>query len=507
MKVVSFFSGCGGLDLGFEQAGFEVVWANDNDPAVSETYQLNHPNTYLCKKDMRELTMEEIPECDGFIGGPPCQSWSEGGKQLGLDDERGKMFLTYIQFIQSKQPKFFVIENVKGILGDKHFKTFMKMLDQLKNAGYVVHYQLMNAMDYHVPQERYRVFVVGIRRDIDVNYQFPQPDNSCFIALRQAIGDITEEPRKYTSERVDTRYEKWLNHDVYMGPFDERFMARNRVRGWNEVSYTMQAKARNCPLHPQAPKMVYVSRDKQIFRPGYEHLYRRFSVRECARIQTFPDGFRFIYHDVCDGYKMVGNAVPPRLGRAIALSVKEAFSHYNHETCSVLVATYRDEKQLRMTLENKLYYVRAGIRTGAMQFSLGMKAPRYLFLHKKDSFILFLLKEVEPRLVSASYLQNLGFNPSGEQYWTFELLDIETAERTEYVRKIVAHNGAMGESSCNNVRSAISTSHLILLIMSLSCSEKFSALSSAFDRISSAILSWSTNHLMSFDTFFIILFF
>lgn len=443
MKVVSFFSGCGGLDLGFEQAGFEVVWANDNDPAVSETYQLNHPNTYLCKKDMRELTMEEIPECDGFIGGPPCQSWSEGEKQLGLDDERGKMFLTYIDFIQSKQPKFFVIENVKGILGDKHFQTFMKMLDQLKNAGYVVHYQLMNAMDYHVPQERYRVFVVGIRRNIDVNYQFPQPDNSCFIALRQAIGDITEEPRKYTSERVDTRYDKWLNHDVYMGPFDERFMARNRVRGWNEVSYTMQAKARNCPLHPQAPKMVYVSRDKQIFRPGYEHLYRRFSVRECARIQTFPDGFRFIYHDVCDGYKMVGNAVPPRLGRAIALSVKEAFSHYNHETCSVLVATYRDEKQFRMTLENKLYYVRAGIRTGAMQFSLGMKAPRYLFLHKKDSFILFLLKEVEPRLVSASYLQNLGFNPSGEQYWTFELLDIETAERTEYVRKIVANHGGM----------------------------------------------------------------
>lgn len=81
MKVVSFFSGCGGLDLGFEQAGFEVIWANDNAPAVFETYLLNHPHTYLCRKDMRELTMEEIPECDGFIGGPPCQSWSEGGKQ------------------------------------------------------------------------------------------------------------------------------------------------------------------------------------------------------------------------------------------------------------------------------------------------------------------------------------------------------------------------------------------------------------------------------------------
>lgn len=82
MKVVSFFSGCGGLDLGFEQAGFDVVWANDNDPVVHETYLRNHPRTYLCKKDMREIGMDEIPECDGFIGGPPCQSWSEGGKHF-----------------------------------------------------------------------------------------------------------------------------------------------------------------------------------------------------------------------------------------------------------------------------------------------------------------------------------------------------------------------------------------------------------------------------------------
>ena len=86
MKVVSFFSGCGGLDLGFEQAGFEVIWANDNDKAVHETYMLNHPNTYLCKDDMRSLSAHDIPECDGFIGGPPCQSWSEGGKQRGLAD-------------------------------------------------------------------------------------------------------------------------------------------------------------------------------------------------------------------------------------------------------------------------------------------------------------------------------------------------------------------------------------------------------------------------------------
>lgn len=443
MKVVSFFSGCGGLDLGFEQAGFEVIWANDNDPSVFETYLLNHPHTYLCRKDMRELTMEEIPECDGFIGGPPCQSWSEGGKQLGLDDERGRMFLTYIHFIQAKQPKFFVIENVKGILSDKHFPTFKKMLDQLKDAGYVVHYQLMNAANYYVPQERFRVIVVGIRNDIDIKYQFPKPDESCFITLRQAIGDITEKPRKYTSELVDMEYEKWLNHDVYMGPFDDRFMARNRVRGWNEVSYTMQAKARNCPLHPQAPKMVYVSRDKQIFRPGFEYLYRRLSVRECARIQTFPDHFRFIYHDVCDGYKMVGNAVPPRLGRAIAESIRECFASVLSESSSILVATYRNENQLRMSLENRLYYVRADFRTGAMRFPQGMKAPHYLFLHKKGSYILLILKEKEPGLVSAEYLENLGFHPSGDQYWVFEILDIATEEKTESIKAYVSEHGGM----------------------------------------------------------------
>ncbi len=267
MKVVSFFSGCGGLDLGFEQAGFDVIWANDNDQAVHETYMLNHPNTYLCKEDMRSLSAHDIPDCDGFIGGPPCQSWSEGGKQLGLNDERGKMFLTYIHFIQLKKPKFFVIENVKGILSDKHIQTFMEMLDSLKNAGYNVHYSLLNTMYYHIPQERYRVIVVGIRKDIGILYHFPTPDESNVISLRKAIGDISEKPREYIDEPILQDNDTRLNHDVYMGDFDEKYMARNRVRAWDEVSFTIQAQARNCPLHPQAPKMLYISRDKQIFFP------------------------------------------------------------------------------------------------------------------------------------------------------------------------------------------------------------------------------------------------
>lgn len=137
--------------------------------------------------------------------------------------------------------------------------------------------------------------------------------------MRQAIGDITEQPRMYQDgEMVNQEYSKYLNHDVYCGDFDERFMARNRVRGWDEASFTIQAQAKNEPLHPQAPKMEFVTANKRIFVKGKEHLYRRLSVRECARIQTFPDSFRFIYTDVKDGYKMVGNAVPPRLGQVLA---------------------------------------------------------------------------------------------------------------------------------------------------------------------------------------------
>lgn len=441
MKVVSFFSGCGGLDLGFEQAGFDVIWANDNDKAVHETYMLNHPNTYLCKDDMRSLSAHDIPECDGFIGGPPCQSWSEGGKQRGLADERGKLFLTYIQFIKVKKPKFFVIENVKGILSEKHFQTFMQMLDELKSAGYIVHYSLMNTIYYHIPQERYRVIVVGIRNDIKIDYHFPNPDENRIITLQKAIGDISEPPIEYMNEKVEQKYQTRWNHDVYIGAFDDKFMARNRVRGWNEVSFTIQAQARNCPLHPQAPKMLYISRDKQIFVPGKESLYRRLSVRECARIQTFPDKFRFIYKDVCDGYKMVGNAVPPRLGKAIAQSVKDSFSQENKQSISILVATYRDDYQLQITKEQKLYYVRAGFRKGAMQFASGMKAPEYLFLHKGEKKYLFILKKEEPQLVSKETLQAYGFVPSGDLYWLFHIENMENVKCPIDINKITISKG------------------------------------------------------------------
>ena len=326
MNIVSLFAGCGGLDLGFEKAGFNVVWANEYDKSIHETYRLNHPNTILNTRDIRTLTGDDIPDCDGIIGGPPCQAWSKGGKQLGIEDPRGQLFLDFIRIVKEKKPKFFLIENVQGILDDKHKDSLSCFLNILREAGYRISYELLNAADYKIPQDRFRVFFIGIRNDLSNNYVFPNAVSSGPITLKQAIGDITETPRYYCDNKVEGDHPSRMNHDVYTGPYDAKYMARNRVRGWDEVSFTMQAQARNAPQHPQAPKMVFISSSQRIFAKGFEHLYRRLSVRECARIQTFPDNFRFIYDDVKDGYKMVGNAVPPRLAWYLAIQMKKAFA-------------------------------------------------------------------------------------------------------------------------------------------------------------------------------------
>lgn len=331
MKVVSLFAGCGGLDLGFEQAGFDVIWANEFDPNIHETYRLNHPHTTLNTSDIRTIRGTDVPNCDGIIGGPPCQAWSEGGKQKGLDDPRGRLFLDYIRIVAEKKPKFFVIENVRGILEEQHQKSLDMFLKLLSECGYNITYELLNAADYKIPQDRFRVFFVGIRTDIRNKFSFPEATTTTPITLKQAIGDITEVPRPFYKNSVSSENLQRANHDVYTGPYDSKYMSRNRVRNWNELSFTIQALAKNTPQHPQAPRMQYVSTSERTFARGYEHLYRRLSVRECARIQTFPDRFKLLYSKIEDGYKMVGNAVPPRLAYNIAKEISNTFSEIYKE--------------------------------------------------------------------------------------------------------------------------------------------------------------------------------
>lgn len=321
LKIVSLFTGAGGLDLGFENAGFQIIWANEYDKTIWDTFQHNFPHTILDKRSITDVPEDEVPDCDGIVGGPPCQSWSEAGAGRGIADKRGQLFNDYIRILKAKQPKFFLVENVSGILAPKHGESFNGFLRDFEEAGYDISWKLVNANDYNVPEDRLRVIIIGFRKDLKKKFTFPEA-NDYKPTLKDAIGDLPEAEPALEKNKTNGEL-PIVNHEYMCGGFSTMFMSRNRVRAWDQPSFTIQAGGRHAPLHPKAPKMVKLEQNKQIFVEGKEDLYRRLSVRECARIQTFPDTYVFKYRDVADGYKMIGNAVPVNLANAIAEQIKK----------------------------------------------------------------------------------------------------------------------------------------------------------------------------------------
>ena len=331
MKVISLFSGCGGLDLGFEKAGFDIPVANEFDKTIWETYKVNHPNTKLIEGDVRKVTKEDIAqyidgEVDGIIGGPPCQSWSEAGALRGIDDERGQLFFDYIRILKEFKPKFFLAENVSGMLANRHTKAVQNILDLFDNSGYDVSLTLVNAKNYGVAQDRKRVFYIGFRKDLNISFVFPKgstEDDEKKLTLRDVIWDLKDTAVPSIEKNKHNPAAK-NNNEYFTGAFSTIFMSRNRVRSWDEQGFTVQASGRQCQLHPQAPKMIKYDKNDCRFVEGKEHLYRRMTVREIARIQGFPDNFKFIYKNTNVAYKMIGNAVPVNLAYEIALGIKAA---------------------------------------------------------------------------------------------------------------------------------------------------------------------------------------
>lgn len=322
MQVVSLFSGAGGMDLGFEKAGFTIVAANEYDKTIWETYEKNH-SAPLIKGDIRQISSDQFPDCDGVIGGPPCQSWSEAGSLRGIDDARGQLFYEYVRVLRDKQPKFFVAENVSGMLAKRHSYAVENIFKMLQNAGvgYDVYIKMLNANDYNVPQDRHRVFFVGFRKDLNINFEFPIVEQQKLL-LKNCIWDLRDNALPaLKNNKTNGDKCQYSNHEYFVGAFSPIYMSRNRVRAWEEPSFTIQASGRQAPLHPQAPIMVKIEKDLQKFVEGKEYLYRRLSIRECARIQTFPDTFTFYYNGLNDGYKMIGNAVPVELAYAIAKQI------------------------------------------------------------------------------------------------------------------------------------------------------------------------------------------
>ena len=383
MKVVSFFAGCGGLDLGFEKAGYKVVWANEFEPSVHATYEKN-------------------------------QSWSVAGKQQGLDDKRGQLFLTYIGMIRAKMPKFFVIENVKGLLDEKFKDVFETFLAELDEIGYDVKYRLLDAVDYEVPQNRERVFLIGFRHDLGIDYHIPQPSSNKPLTLKDAIGDITATPIPCEENEVMTD-----SAPYYSGKFGPHYYRGNRRRNWDKPSFTIHATGYNIPLHPSSPSMIYNAHEDWSFIKYRE--YRRLTVRECARIQTFPDNFEIDCPNIIDAYKMIGNAVPVRIAEILATSIKEAIEKATSERKQqrgdikpedrVLVGFYKGYPHWKIITHQGFYYVRADGRKGAMSVEDLMPLPRLLLLHSNDRMQLYEMTDIEPRYYGKDYIQRLGFEP------------------------------------------------------------------------------------------------
>ena len=295
--AISLFCGAGGLDIGFERAGFKTIWANDFEPDACKTHE-NWSDAEVVCGDIAKVDINTIPDADVILGGFPCQGFSLSGPRK-IDDSRNVLYKHYVEIVKHKKPLMFVGENVKGILTMGEGKIIEAIIDEFSQCGYDVYCELLNSRNYEVPQDRERVIICGFRKDLGIkHFEYPRPRNY-IVTLKEALKNIP----KPTEE------------EVCMAPYSSRYMSRNRKRNWDEVSYTIPAMAKQVTLYPGSPDMQKV--DKDLWKFGKEGETRRLSWREAAAIQTFPPELEF-YGDLVSKYKQIGNAVPVKLAEIIA---------------------------------------------------------------------------------------------------------------------------------------------------------------------------------------------
>ena len=328
-KLVSLFSGCGGLDLGFEQAGFHRIWANDFDKDAQAVFRLNLGE--IDGRDIRDVPADEIPECDIVLAGFPCQPFSNAGNRKGVHDSRGMLYKECLRIIEAKRPKVFLFENVKWLLSSKYVDgRFLVdvIAGDLGEMGYQVTYELLNASDYGVPQNRQRLIMVGVLKNLGVTFTFPEKEARENLTLRNVLTIPAEVPNQVDwplspqalnmiahipqgGSWKDIPYEKLAPRFQKIRDNMQRYHSPNFYRRFSldEINGTITASAQpeNCG----------------IIHPIHN---RRYTIREIARIQTFPDTFIFIddsLKNITAMYKVIGNAVPPKLANSIAMAIKE----------------------------------------------------------------------------------------------------------------------------------------------------------------------------------------
>ena len=327
-RVISLFAGCGGLDLGFHQAGFHIVYANDIELSIKETYEQNLGEIEIC--DIRKVNKTTLPEADVILAGIPCQPFSNAGNRRSMDDDRGTLFQQVLEVIDIKKPRIVLLENVRGFMSAKDDDGMTmpeRLKKEMKKYGYTLQYQLLNAADYEVPQNRHRVVLVGTRDDLKQVYSFPEP-----IVNKEAltVGNVLSIPYPLGEEHEVWKLSPQSMHmakfipeggswkDVPEEELFERFLKiRTNIKKYrspnfyrrfsrNEIMGTITAAAT-----PENSGILHPLED------------RRYSIREIARFQSFPDTFKFIGSSTAKKYKMIGNAVPVKFAYHLAKSIKK----------------------------------------------------------------------------------------------------------------------------------------------------------------------------------------
>ena len=340
--VSTLFAGCGGDSLGFVNAGFELVFANDNNPDACET--LRKRFEYNKKKIIHKGNVQKIKDFESsnvITGGFPCQGFSLAGSRK-VEDKRNTLYQDLKRAISTVSPEFFVAENVKGFVtigetGHKKFfingkiiklgKIAKVIIDEFSKIGkgYNVHYELHNTRDFGLPQNRERIIIVGVRKDLDFTFKFPKPTHgeglSPYVSMEKyGVRKIPFDKKEVFMETKGTRKDY----------FSARYMSRNRIKKWNDVSFTIPADASQVPINPDCEKMWNIdvtgkNRPKDSEWPEFLKNHHkdidkeliRMSWRQCSKIQGFPLDYEFS-GDIKSIYRQIGNAVPPPLMQKIA---------------------------------------------------------------------------------------------------------------------------------------------------------------------------------------------
>lgn len=333
-KSIELFAGAGGMALGLEKAGFHHIGLVEFNKSAANTLKHNRPNWNILLEDIEKVATRNLEkefnikkyELDLLSGGAPCQSFSYAGKRLGLEDVRGTMFYHYATFLKKLQPKMFLFENVKGLLTHNKGKTFETIKNIFEDQGYQIKYKILNALDYGVAQKRERLIIIGIRKDLKSKIQFNFPKKYQYqLILRDILQNVPEsECAKYSKEKE--KIFSLVPPGGYWKNIDPEIAKKYMKKCWF-MEGGRTGILRRLSLDEPSLTVLTSPQMKQTERCHPIEI-RPFSVRENARIQSFPDEWEFI-GTMADKYKQIGNAVPCNLAKEIGLEIKNALGDIN----------------------------------------------------------------------------------------------------------------------------------------------------------------------------------